>query len=139
MSHENNIFFNSEHFFSFFYRSYCQTQEIRGKTVYTRTIAFNITADIYSKTFSDDYETPFQYQLKLHLEREHERMAEGERDSVSDTILCLDFLHSLGGITHYISSITLGAMEYSVKKMQVRMGLTHKPQDTEGLIVFLYI
>ena len=122
-------------YFFLFCRSYCQTQEIRGKTVYTRTIAFNITADTYSKTSSDEYETPLQYQLKLYLEREHERMREGERDTVSDIILCLDFLHSLGGITHYVSSITLGAMEYSVKKVQVRIGLTHKPSSRKGLFV----
>ena len=46
-------------------------------------------------------------------------MGEKERAHVSKMGLCLDFLHSLGGITHYISSITLGAMEYSVKKVQV--------------------
>ena len=98
------------------YRSYCLTQEIRGKTVYTRTIAFNIIPDTYCSP-SDD--TPFQQQLKLHLEWAYGKTRGEERNGASDVSLCLDFLHSLGGITHYISSITLGAMEYSVKKVQV--------------------
>ena len=88
--------------------------------MYTRTIAFNITADTYTQSDpNNEYETLFQHQLKLHLEREHGRMQAEERNGASDTSLCLDFLHSLGGVTHYVSSITLGAMEYSVKKVQV--------------------
>ena len=103
------------------YRSYCLTQEIRGKTVYTRTIAFNITAHTYSNSSSsdDDDDTPFQRHLKLHLERAYEGTGREERNAASDVSLCLEFLHTLGGVTHYVSSITLGAMEYSVKKVQV--------------------
>ena len=83
-------------------------------------MAFNITPDTHSQeSDARDYETPFQYQLKRYLEQEHEKMREEERNSASDASLCLDFLHSLGGVTHYISSITLGAMEYSVKRVQV--------------------
>ena len=101
------------------YRSYCLTQEIRGKTVYTRTVAFNITADVYFKFFPEDNDTLFQRHLKQHLDRAYGGTEGVERNAATDESLCLDFLHTLGGVTHYISSITLGAMEYSVKKVQV--------------------
>ena len=91
--------------------------------MYTRTVSFSITADDTQKgdeeNETNDYETPFQYQLMLYLERGYKRMRDVERNRANDMRLCLEFLHSLGGITHYVSSITLGAMEYSVKKVQV--------------------
>ncbi|CAI8033097.1 hypothetical protein GBAR_LOCUS18673, partial [Geodia barretti] len=77
------------------HRSYCLTQEIRGKTVYTRTIAFNIHAHTYSKSgSSDDNDTPFQRHLKLHLERAYEETRQEERNAASDVSLCLEFLHT---------------------------------------------
>ena len=84
-------------------------------------MSFNITPDTYSwESDAQDHETAFHYQLKCYLEQEHGKMREEERNGASDVSLCLDFLHSLGGVTHYISSITLGAMEYSVKRVQVK-------------------
>jgi len=91
---------------------------MRGKTVSTRTISFPVSV-VCAHEGTEELKTlhsPFQCQLKKHMELGR------QREETNDTKLCLDFLHKLGGITHYISSITLGAMEYSVDKVQVRMG-----------------
>ena len=120
-----------------FGRSYYQTQQIRGKTVYTRTVAFKIMPDIYARTTSV-HESPFQQQLKLHLERERETVEEW--NAAWEVGVCLDFLRSLGGITHYVSSITLGAMEYSVKKVQVSSNThSHHPQFEMNYYTVSYI
>ena len=98
-------------------RSKSKLTVMKGKTVSTRTISFPITA-VNAHEGTEEVKTlhsPFQCQLERHMELER------QREESNDTKLCLDFLHKLGGITHYISSITLGAMEYSVYEVQVRM------------------
>lgn len=90
------------------HRSQTDIQIIRGKTVSTRTIAFKIKWEGGKKT-------RFEQHLEHYLEREKGL----QQEQKSEAELCYEFLKSLGGITHYISSVTLGAMEYSVQRLQV--------------------
>ena len=113
-----------------------------AKTVYTRTLSFKITAATRAqghetRTAKEDYsqqsmqewekdkavgeqDSLFEWQLKSYLAQEQGNLSRaGVREIATDTAVCSKFLSSLGGLTHYVSSVTLGAMEYSVKKSQV--------------------
>ena len=106
-----------------FHRSNTRSKTIKGTTVLTRTVAFR-AKDPTSKIESKE---EFENQLHKWLVRKgcvkchNEANADGHPNQCSDcdyssktNHYCIDYLRELGGVTHYVSSITLGATKYQV-------------------------
>ena len=77
-------------------RSAVSTRIVKGKRVVTRTVSFD-----YSKSISDDKNT-FEDVISKWIKK-HENMEKG----------CEEFIQYFG-VTHYVTSITLGASEHSI-------------------------
>ena len=100
-------------------RSFSSSQHMSGTTIITRTIAFK-TSHSHSSQVNPEKRTAFETDLEHWLGRkgcctdEEGKLTYGDNSSHE----CLMFLRALGGVTHYISSITLGAMEYLTKTIR---------------------
>ena len=81
------------------------TQIIEGTTVATRTIGFRVSLPSDCTEFENDLD-------KWVRERGSKEGGKYQETTNSD---CREFLVAHGGITHYVSSITLGAMKYRTK------------------------
>ena len=116
-----------------FHRSFKRSKEMSGKTVLTRTISFKAKDPI---TMQQEMET-FEIQLnewlkqkkclksiseadpKLRITQESKEAFKDKDDtwmyySAETNHVCLDYLRALGSVTHYVSSVTLGASRYTV-------------------------
>ena len=109
------------------HRSYNSSYSAKGTIIYTRTISFEIGAapcgvdavDGGDKTLDVVVDTRSKFEKQLHQwvkakSEESDLEADQEYDDKTNAY-CREFLESLGGATHYVSSITLGAMSYKVK------------------------
>ena len=110
------------------HRSHSQSYSMKGTIIHTRTISFEIGAaapcgvdavDGGDKTLDVVVDTRSKFEKRLHQwvkakSDESDLEADQEYDDKTNAY-CREFLESLGGATHYVSSITLGAMSYKVK------------------------
>ena len=119
-------------------RSLNQTRIARGKTIHTRTILFGIGGqqDTISKFDGDltnwisvsyDSDHSHYQDLKELISVLNDKTSKKSREvSISAegkeilAQLCYEFLLNLGGITHYVSSVTLGAMTYFLEVYSAR-------------------
>ena len=81
-------------------RSTRSTKLVQGKIIYTSTVAFKVLADSPSNPV-----TNFEEDLR--------RWIKTERDDELTDVNCEEFLRQLGGVTHFVSSVTLGAVEHT--------------------------
>ena len=105
-----------------FHRSNTRSKTIKGTTVLTQTVAFR-AKDPTSKSESKE---EFENQLHKWLVRKDCVKCRNEANislpnqcgdcvySPKTNHYCIDYLKELGGVTHYVSSITLGATKYQV-------------------------
>ena len=90
-------------------RSLSQTRIARGKTIHTRTILFGVGGQQDTK-FDDDLT---KWSRGNYIgDTDPLIVSLPEKDKPKLVQLCYEFLLNLGGITHYVSSVTLGAMTY---------------------------
>ena len=102
------------------HRSEIDKKHIKGTAITTRTISFQLGYVSDSrKTMSGSTPHGSVFQRNLHAWIEHEDRKtdeQNESNSKATAEQCREFLlRRLGGATHYISSITLGAMLYRAK------------------------
>ena len=86
-------------------RSHTHAKRISGKNITTRTISYKMNIS------SAGNPTPLERSLDTWVESKGGKK-DGKHTDITNSY-CRDFLIDiLGGATHYVSSITLGAMEY---------------------------
>ena len=113
-----------------FHRSSSRSKTINSQTILTRTVAFRAKYPVNKS--GDDSVSKERFEENLHkwlVEKKcypvvcgvHPSKPEGlkcglECGLYSETTnhYCIDYLKELGGVTHYVSSITLGATKYQV-------------------------
>ena len=109
-----------------FHRSSSRSKTINSQTILTRTVAFR-AKDPLGKS-GEDSVSKESFEANLHkwlVEKKcypvvcgtHTDRSEGLTCGLySETTnhYCIDYLKELGGVTHYVSSITLGATKYHV-------------------------
>ena len=117
-----------------FHRSYKHSKEMAGKTVLTRTISFKVKDPITMQQEMETFETQLNEWLKqkkclkplngvdpeLGMTEESQGAFEAEDGTwwcytPATNHVCLDYLRALGSVTHYVSSVTLGASRYTVR------------------------
>ena len=103
-----------------FHRSSSRSKTINSETILTRTVAFRAKDPLgRSGNDKEDFET------KLHNWLVEKKCYPVACDVHTDSLMCglysemtnhhcIDYLKELGGVTHYVSSITLGATKYQV-------------------------
>ena len=109
------------------HRSHSHSYSMKGTIIHTRTISFEIggppcgvdAVDGGDKILDAVVDTRSKFEKRLHQwvkarSEESDLEADQEYDDKTNAY-CREFLESLGGATHYVSSITLGAMSYKVK------------------------
>ena len=104
-----------------FHRSDTRSKTIDSKTILTRTVAFRAREPLGR---GRDEESKEDFEKRLHewlVKKKCYPVICGEHKSnkcglYSETTNhhCIDYLKELGGVTHYVSSITLGATRYQV-------------------------
>ena len=111
------------------HRSHNSSYSIQGTTVLTRTISFTIGAPLVPRQSRQvdgidgipellvDSRSTFEKRLDKWVKARCDGSDLGADHQYDDKTnsYCREFLESLGGATHYVSSITLGAMSYKVK------------------------
>ena len=115
-----------------FHRSNTRSKTIKGTTVLTRTIAFR-TRDPTTRRHNVKKE---EFEKHLHtwllLQPETKSLVSCQNCGGNPNIescqcadctynpktnhYCIDYLRELGGVTHYVSSITLGATKYHIER-----------------------
>ena len=107
-----------------FHRSNSRSKTINSQTILTRTVAFR-AKDPLSRS-GDKPEAKGSFETNLHkwlVERNcypvvctcsEQNSMECGIYSETTNHHCIDYLKELGGVTHYVSSITLGATKYQV-------------------------
>lgn len=98
------------------HRTHGETHVLRGRMVLTRKVGFRVA----SPGEGDSRKSRFEQQLERFIQRERSSPME-PGVSKSEPELCYDFIHLVGGMTHFVSSISLGAMEYCVTRMPGRV------------------
>ena len=120
-----------------FHRSYKHSKEMAGKTVLTRTISFKVKDPITMQQEKETFETQLNEWLKRkdclkplsnadpkHQITEESKEAFKDKDGIwlcytpATNHVCLDYLRALGSVTHYVSSVTLGASRYTVHNIK---------------------
>ena len=110
-------------------RSQTNTKQISGEYITTRTISFNM--NILAPSSTTPSPTTLEENLREWVKNaDNSNLRKSEETSATETrpsestfkyspktnTYCRDFIVDvLGGATHYVSSITLGAMKYSTK------------------------
>ena len=109
-------------------RSQTTTKQISGEHITTRTISFDM--NILAPRSTTSSPTTLEENLHAWVENAHSNMRKSEETCATETrpsestfkypsdtnAYCRDFIVDvLGGATHYVSSITLGAMKYSTR------------------------
>ena len=109
------------------YRSSTTSYSMTGTTILTRTISFKMGASPCRMDVTDAQSKPGQVNVsdgkdivtKSEFEKQLQQLVASRRDQGTGAPCaadaCWEFLESLGGATHYVSSITLGAVHYKVK------------------------
>ena len=110
-----------------FHRSNSRSKTISSETILTRTVAFRAKDPL--ERSRDDLKGKESFETNLHkwlVKRKCYPAVCGEHTEDSSNGLncglytettnhhCIDYLKELGGVTHYVSSITLGATKYQV-------------------------
>ena len=112
-----------------FHRSNTRSKTIKGTTVLTRTIAFHARypttrrQDVSKEEFEKHLHTwlLLQCQNLVSCEKCGKNPNPGSCQCADCTYdpktnhYCIDYLRELGGVTHYVSSITLGAKKYHIE------------------------
>ena len=112
-----------------FHRSNTRSKTIKGTTILTRTIAFRARDPTTRRQLVKKEE----FEKHLHswlLLQEGKNLVTCQKCKVPNTEsspcadctydpktnhYCIDYLRELGGVTHYVSSITLGAKKYQIE------------------------
>ena len=109
-----------------FHRNHTKSKTIKGTTVLTRTVAFRAKDPT---TRRQDNEEKFERNLHTWLRRQNLVSCKdcGTNPNIEScqcadytynpktNHYCIDYLRELGGVTHYVSSITLGAKKYQIE------------------------
>ena len=99
-------------------RSTRSTKVVQGKIICTSTVAFKVLVDSPSNPV-----TNFEEDLKRWIKTEWDVKKHTSDELTDDEIrlnLCEEFLRQLGGVTHFVSSVTLGAVEHTQMKVLAR-------------------
>ena len=110
-----------------FHRNHTKSKTIKGTTVLTRTVAFRAKDPT---TRRQDNEEKFERNLHTWLQRQNLVSCKdcGKNPNIEScqcadytynpktNHYCIDYLQELGGVTHYVSSITLGATKYHIER-----------------------
>ena len=91
-----------------YHRSSSRSKTIDSKTVLTRTVAFGAIDPTSRVQKEEEFETNLKKWLK------ERGCFDGEKYDKTTNHHCIRYLNELGGVTHYVSSITLGATKYQV-------------------------
>ena len=110
-----------------FHRSNTRSKTIKGTTVLTRTIAFRAR----EPTTRRQHDKKEEFEKHLHTWLQKNKLVSCQNcggnpnpescqcaDCTYDpktNHYCIDYLRELGGVTHYVSSITLGAKKYQIE------------------------
>ena len=142
------------------HRSCKSTREMFGKTVFTRTVSFKAKDPITLQKERETFETELNEWLKqkkcikplneadpeLGITEESKYAFEDGRTwwyyTPATNHECLDYLRAVGSVTHYVSSVTLGASTYTVhnitaKKSRISSGPTASSGITSGFFKFV--
>ena len=111
-----------------FNRSSTRSKTIRGTSVLTRTVAFRVQhpssrkgeeKEIFEKQLHDWLVQGPRGCCTQHSD-EHDDHSHGNNNectySPKTNHYCIEYLKELGGVTHYVSSITLGATKYQISQ-----------------------
>ena len=120
-----------------FHRSLTTKKSMKGETVLTRTVAFRMKDPVTRATENEPFEKQLNNWLKQSgcIKESNSETRLVDKSPVPETSKipfktaddcfeyytpetnhsCIDFLKALGGVTHYVSSITLGATLYQVE------------------------
>ena len=110
-----------------FHRNHTKSKTIKGTTVLTRTVAFRAKDPT---TRRQDNEEKFERNLHTWLRRQNLVSCKdcGKNPNIEScqcadytynpktNHYCIDYLRELGGVTHYVSSITLGATKHHIER-----------------------
>ena len=97
-----------------FHRSTARSKTIASESVLTRTVAFRAKVPCASDSEEAFEEVLHQWLVKKGCTTDkHTDPAQREYDQTTNHH-CIEYLKELGGVTHYVSSITLGATTYHV-------------------------
>ena len=104
-----------------FHRSNARSKTIDSRSVLTRTVAFRAKVPCTGGDASDGRE-PFENDLHQWLDKKgcvHYQSHNSHDPNLCEydqttNHHCIEYLKELGGVTHYVSSITLGATSYHV-------------------------
>ena len=88
------------------HRSSSRSKTIDSKTILTRTVAFRARDPASREQNLEDFEKKLNEWL--------EKQGCSKYDKKTTTRCIIQYLNELGGVTHYVSSITLGATKYHV-------------------------
>ncbi len=109
------------------HRSFGTSYSLSATTITTRTVTFNVWRHNDGKRMQTDgvveseakprsgYKSKFEMDLQRWVK---ENKGKEGSDQGDVRRCCLEFLKALGGATHYVSSITLGAMRYHLKRKE---------------------
>ena len=112
-----------------FHRSNTRSKTIKGTTILTRTIAFRARDPTTRRQLvkKEDFEKQLHTWLLLQQGKnlvtcQKCKVPNAESGPCADCTYdpktnhyCIDYLRELGGVTHYVSSITLGAKKYHIE------------------------
>lgn len=90
------------------HRSNTRSKTIEHETILTRTVAFRARDPANREKCKEEFE------LNLHNYLEDNGCFRNSKYDETTNHVCLHYLKELGGVTHYVSSITLGATKYHV-------------------------
>ena len=115
-----------------FHRSNTRSKTIKGSTVLTRTVAFRVQEPSSRIEREKEVFEKEVFEKQLHnwlvhpkrkcceIEDHHHNHSNGYNNecvySQKTNHYCIDYLKELGGVTHYVSSITLGATKYHISQ-----------------------
>ena len=101
-----------------FHRSSTRSKTIDSKTLLTRTVAFRARDPANRDETTEEFETNLHKYLvkeKCFPECKHGLSCrQCGKYSPTTNHKCIRYLKELGGVTHYVSSVTLGATRYQV-------------------------
>ncbi len=105
------------------HRSFGTSYSLTATTITTRTVTFNVWHHNDGKCMEtggvveSEAKPPSEYKSKFEMDLQ--RWVKENKGSDQDVQRCyLGFLKALGGATHYVSSMTLGAMRYHLKRKE---------------------
>ena len=104
-----------------FHRSSTRSKTIDSKTLLTRTVAFRARDPANRDETIEEFETNLhKYLVKencfphCNKPKHYPRPCQCHKYSATTNHKCIRYLKELGGVTHYVSSVTLGATRYQV-------------------------